>query len=190
MSAVATAAALVGLIIAFGAVSGGHFNPLITGLQWLSRERGAACTLAYVAAQIVGAILGGLLAKALFAEGSIEAVAPPLGATMVASEAVAAAGLMVVVFACSRSARREAGPFAVGGWVLAAILATPSGSYANPAIAIAALFAAGPMALPAQTVLLYVPAEVAGALLAAGVIAFTFPQAAAVSESSQKALAP
>src|SRR4051812_34120941 len=36
--AVAAAGALIGLIVAFGTVSGGHFNPLITGLQWMAGE--------------------------------------------------------------------------------------------------------------------------------------------------------
>jgi glycerol uptake facilitator-like aquaporin len=148
-SAFATAGALVGLIIAFGSVSGGHFNPLITGLQWLGGERKLDCTLAYVAAQFAGAILGVL----------------------------AAAGLMIVVFGCARSGRTETGPFAVGAWLSAAIVATPSSSYANPAITLAALVAAGPIALPRTTALLYVAAEVVGALVSFAVIAIAYPRA-------------
>ncbi len=53
-SAIATAGVLIGLILAFASVSGGHFNPLITGLQWFSGERKPDCTLAYAAAQFQG----------------------------------------------------------------------------------------------------------------------------------------
>lgn len=60
-SAAATAGALTGLIVALGAVSGGHFNPLITGLQWLMGERRSDCVLAYMAAQLAGAITGSTL---------------------------------------------------------------------------------------------------------------------------------
>lgn len=113
-SAFATAGALVGLIVAFGAVSGGHFNPLITALQWLGGERRLDCTLAYVAAQVAGAILGALLANGVFGSGMRPAVLLPATLTLISSEVLAAAGLMIVVFACARSGRTETGPFAVG----------------------------------------------------------------------------
>ncbi len=174
-SAVATASALAGLIVAFGPVSGGHLNPLITVLQWLSGERRLDCTLAYVAAQLGGGIAGALLASAV-----LRAAPPPADPvlaswTLMASEVLATAGLMIVVFGCARGGRAETGPFAVGGWVAAATIATPSTCYANPAVTLGALFAAGPIALPATTVLAYEPAEVAGALLALLVIAVAYP---------------
>jgi glycerol uptake facilitator-like aquaporin len=64
--ALGVAGALVGLIIAFGQVSGGHFNPLITLLQWLSGLRDLRCTIAYVAAQVAGGIVGALTAALMF----------------------------------------------------------------------------------------------------------------------------
>jgi glycerol uptake facilitator-like aquaporin len=95
---------------------------------------------------------------------------------LVASEIVATVFLMIVVFGCTRSGRAETDPFAVGFWLAAAIIATPSTSYTNPAIVVSALFAAGPIALSATTALLYVPAEVAGALIAFVIIGFSYPR--------------
>src|SRR5580658_6343717 len=94
-NAIATAGALVALILAFGPVSGGHFNPLITALQWLRGERSSRCTLAYCGAQLAGATLGVALANMLFAgsEPSAVAVATPL-ARLLASEVLASAALM------------------------------------------------------------------------------------------------
>jgi glycerol uptake facilitator-like aquaporin len=175
-SAVATAGALVGLIVAFGAVSGGHFNPLITGLQWLAGDRKLDCTLAYITAQFLGGVSGALLADLVFGAGWHPAVLPTVGWKMVASEAIASAGLMIVVFGCSRSGRKETGPFAVGAWLTAAIIATPSTSYANPAIAVAALFATGPISVSPATAVFYVAAEVAGALVALSCIAISHPR--------------
>jgi glycerol uptake facilitator-like aquaporin len=175
LSAVTTAGALVGLIVALGQVSGGHFNPLITGLQCLAGERRLDCTLAYVTAQLFGAGLGAVIAGALF-DAPVPTQGPMLSVrTALASEMVASAGLMIVVFGCARSGRREAAALAVGAWLTAAIIATPSGSYANPAIAIAAIVAAGPVALPSPTALFYAASEVAGALLALAVIQITYP---------------
>jgi glycerol uptake facilitator-like aquaporin len=174
-SAIGTAGALVGLILALGSVSGGHFNPLISGLQWLAGERRLDCTLAYVAAQFGGGIMGALLANVIFGADR-QFMQLPGNWTLASSETLAAAGLMIVVFGCARSSRTETGPFAVGAWLAAAIIATPSTSYANPAIVVSAVFAAGPVALPATSALLYVPAEVAGALLALIVIAIAYPR--------------
>ena len=77
-SAGTIAGALAALIVAFGSASGGHFNPLITVLQWLARERRLDCTSAYVAAQLVGCILGAVAASAVF--GAHAAAAPLAGA--------------------------------------------------------------------------------------------------------------
>ncbi|PWC31319.1 aquaporin [Azospirillum sp. TSO35-2] len=175
--ALATAGGLVGLILAFGVVSGGHFNPLITVLQWLAGERRLDCTIAYVVAQSVGAVAGALLADALFGVRT-QAVVTAATGNPALSEAVATAGLMVVVFGCSRSGRAQAGPFAVGAWLTAAILATPSGSYANPAVTLGALFTGGPVALPGGSALLYVAAQSAGALAAFLAIAVAYPKPA------------
>ncbi len=176
VSAGATAGALVGLILAFGTVSGGHFNPLITGLQWLSGERPLGCTFAYVVSQIGGGMAGALLANMLFAAGGPLMRPPAPTFTLATSELLASAGLMVVVFGCARGGRAETGPFAVGAWLTAAILATPSASYANPAVTLGALFAVGPIALSLSTALVYVPVQVVGALVAFLVIAAAYPR--------------
>src|ERR1044072_4046941 len=63
---VAVSGALLAMIFTFGTVSGGHFNPLITILQWLAGERSARCMLWYVAAQISGALCGAWLTRLLF----------------------------------------------------------------------------------------------------------------------------
>jgi glycerol uptake facilitator-like aquaporin len=174
-SADVVAATLVSLIVAFGSVSGGHFNPLITGLQWLAGQRSLGCTLAYIAAQMGGAVLGSLLASYVLGTNS-----PPT-ATMVASwrfvlsEVIASAGLMIVVFGCARSGRAETGPFAVGLWLAGAIVVMPSGSLANPAVVLGALVSRGAIAMSAHTAFLYAPAEIVGALLASLIVANVYP---------------
>ena len=178
MITVAVPASLVGLIVAFGRVSGGHFNPLISGLQGLAGERTPVCTFTYIAAQIMGAIAGGVAASMIWG------VLPPAAGTAdpqaFASEMVASAGLMLVVFGVSRRASPEAGPFAVGAWLLAAILATPTGSYANPAVTLGSAAASGPFALDRAAALLYVGAELAGGLAAFLLIRILFPRASEV----------
>jgi glycerol uptake facilitator-like aquaporin len=175
-SAIATSGALVGLILAFGPASGGHFNPLITGTQWLAGERKLDCAVAYVLAQLVGGIAGASLANVICGSVDRSSGLPVMNWLLSASETVAAAGLMTIVFGSSRGERAETGPFAVGAWLVAAIIATPSTAYANPAIAIAAIFATGPVALPVATAIVYAIAEIVGALIAFGVIAIAYPR--------------
>lgn len=177
--AIVVAAALAGLIVTFGEVSGGHFNPLITLLQWMNGERTGRCTLAYIVAQLKGAIAGAFLANLLWhAPAGTPVIA--LSYQSAASELVAAAGLMLVVFGCARSNRPETAPFAVAAWLLAAIVATPSTSYANPAIALAGVIARGPLALSPAVASVFIAAELMGALLALGLTRFFHHQKASV----------
>jgi glycerol uptake facilitator-like aquaporin len=180
----AAPAALVALVMAFGAVSGGHYNPLITVLQWLGRERTTRCTLTYIAAQIAGALLGASLADAVL---GFHRVMPPSQerSLWTPEEFVATAGLMVVVFGCARSARAETGPFAVGTWLVAVALTVP-GAYMNPALTVGALLAAGPAALSGQGILNHVPSQCAGALLAFSIIRAAYEPSAATNRSSTK----
>jgi glycerol uptake facilitator-like aquaporin len=174
--AMATAAALVGLIFALGPVSGGHFNPLITALQWLSGERASICTAVYCCAQILGAFLGAVVVN-YFTGTSVQRPDPggPTWALAV-SELACSFGLMLVVFGCARSGQRDTGPIAVGAWLAAAIIATPSSSYANPAITIAAVVSNGPVRVSITVASLYVIAQILGALIALGGISVLYPR--------------
>lgn len=177
VTAVAIAAALVGLIVALGSVSGGHYNPLITLLQWLGRERSGVCTIAYVAAQSLGGVLGGAAAAALW--GGPSATAGGLGWHGTGGELVASAGLMLVVFGCMRSGRTDTGPFAVGAWLVADIIATPTAAYANPAVVFGALVTNGPLHLATGSAAPYLLGEALGALVAFGLIHTFFPAGSA-----------
>jgi len=172
--ALALAGALVAMIVALGSISGGHFNPLITVLQWLAGEREGVCTVAYVLSQLVGAAFGGGLAAAIWR--STGGDAGGLGWHGLASEIAATAGLMLVVFGCARSGRTDTGPFAVGAWLVAAVLATPTTSYANPAVIVGALVTSGPLALNASSAIAYLVGELAGALVALLAVVLLFPK--------------
>jgi glycerol uptake facilitator-like aquaporin len=155
-SAFAVVGALVGLIVALRAVSGGHFNPVITVLQWLSGQRGIDCTLAYVAAQVGGGLTGTILADLIFARPPGQPSLALPGIPSLASEAFATFGLMLIVFCCSRSVGKLAGPLAVGAWLLGAIVSTPTGSIANPAVAVSLLAAPSSASVVSTAALLLV----------------------------------
>jgi glycerol uptake facilitator-like aquaporin len=134
---IATGSALVALILAFGPVSGAHFNPAVTladamegGLPW-------AEAAGYMCAQIVGGICGAITAHAMFRLPLISVSRHSRGgAAQVFSEFVATFGLLAVVWGCSRLHSR-ATAFAVGAYITAAYWFTASTSFANPAVTMA-----------------------------------------------------
>ena len=136
-NAAATAAGLFTIILMFGPVSGGHFNPVVSladaglgGLSW----RDAA---AYIPVQTVGCVLGAVTANGMFSLAAISisthhrATSPHL-----LSEAIATAGLVLLIFALARSHRTATAPAAVGAYIGAAYFFTSSASFANPAITV------------------------------------------------------
>jgi len=134
---VATGAALVALILAFGPISGAHFNPAVTladaslgGLGWHQVP-------AYLVDQVAGAFSGVAAAHAMFGAPVFSASHHlRSGGTQVFSEFVATTGLLCVIWGCVR-VRSSAVPFAVGAYITAAYWFTASTSFANPAVTLA-----------------------------------------------------
>jgi glycerol uptake facilitator-like aquaporin len=172
-SAMAVAGSLIGLILAFGAVSGGHFNPTITLVQWGLGRRRLDCTVSYIVAQIAGGVAGAIISGAIFAASPGRPSSEFPAISSLTSEGVASFGLMTVVFCCTRSTSKLVGPFAVGLWLLAAILSTPTGSIANPAVAISLL--AAPRSASVVAILLFVVVQIAGGSLAAFTVSKIYP---------------
>ena len=133
----ATGAALIAIILAFGPISGAHLNPAVSvadawmgGIAWRDVP-------AYLLAQMCGAFVGVAVAHAMFglAAFSISTHARS-GGTQAFSEFVATFGLLAVIWGCSRT-RPKAVPFAVGAYITAAYWFTASTSFANPAVTVA-----------------------------------------------------
>jgi glycerol uptake facilitator-like aquaporin len=134
---IATGAALVALIYTFGAISGAHFNAVVTIMDAMERGLPWRETPHYVAAQIGGAMSGTLIAHVMFALPLISLSRHARsGGAQLFSEFVATFGLLSVIWGCSRL-RANAVPLAVGAYITAAYWFTASNSFANPAVTIA-----------------------------------------------------
>jgi len=137
-NAIATAGALVGLILMFGAVSGAHFNPVVTILDRLLGSISTRDAAGYVVVQIIGACLGAMLADILFELPAITLSTHDRSSTALwISEIVATVTLLLVIQGCVRSGRAAVVPFAVAAWIGGAYWFTSSTSFANPAVTIA-----------------------------------------------------
>ena len=165
-NSLATGLALIALIIAFTPRSGAHFNPVVTLALALRGRFERSGVIAYIAGQFAGALLGVLLAHAMFDLALLQAsetVRSSPGQWL--SEVVATFGLVFLVLSLGRSSAWAA-PFAVGSYIAAAYWFTASTSFANPAVTLARGFTAtfagiGPGNVPA-----FMAAQLAGAGLA------------------------
>ncbi|CUI06266.1 aquaporin family protein [Massilia sp. P8910] len=136
-NAIATGAGLAALILTFGAVSGAHFNPLVSLSAAWQGQLPAAQVLPYIAAQLAGAFAGVMAAHAMFDLPLLSAsLHVRTGPSQWWSEFVASFGLLGVIIGCSRS-RPGATPFAVAAYITAAYWFTGSTSFANPALTLA-----------------------------------------------------
>jgi arsenate reductase len=140
-NAAATAAGLFTIILMFGPVSGGHFNPVVSladacfgGISWRD-------ALAYIPAQAAGCILGAVTANGMFSQAAVSiSTHHRASSAHLFSEAIATAGLLLVIFSLTRTKRSHAAPAAVGAYIGAAYFFTSSASFANPAISVGRMF--------------------------------------------------
>jgi glycerol uptake facilitator-like aquaporin len=176
-NAAATAAGLFAIILMFGPVSGGHFNPVVSfvdavfgGLRW----RDAAT---YLPVQVAGCVVGAVVANVMFslsaAELSTRHRASP---AHFLSEVVATLGLLLVIFALARSGRSRSAPAAAGAYIGAAYFFTSSTSFANPAITVGRMFSNTFAGIAPSSVPSFVAAQVVGGLVAVGVILVLYPR--------------
>jgi arsenate reductase len=170
-NAAATAGALIGLILMFGAVSGAHFNPVVTLVDRLTGTISTRDSLAYVAAQVVGGCLGAMVANLMFELPAIEwSTTDRSSAALWLSEVVATVGLLLVIHGCVRTGRAAAVPFAVGVWIGGAYFFTSSTSFANPAVTVARTLSDTFAGIAPSSAPMFVVAQLVGALLALGLI--------------------
>ncbi|MDV9191866.1 aquaporin [Streptomyces sp. SR27] len=170
----AAASALgLGLLIALiGPLSGAHFNPVVTLSEWWSGrpERGGREAAAYIGAQVTGAVAGALLAEAMFGRtpGTAWATEPRTAPHLLLGEAVATAGLVLVVRGLRHIGRPSLAPVAVAGYIGAAIWFTSSGSFANPAATVGRAFTDSFTGIAPASVPAFAAAQLLGMLLGMG----------------------
>jgi len=132
-----TGAILVVLILVFGPISGGHFNPAVTLAFAIRKEITGRDSILYVLTQIFGGISGVLIAHVMFDNPLIDpSTTVRSGVGQWVGEFVATFGLIGTILGCLK-ARPEAVPYAVGLYITAAYWFTSSTSFANPAVTIA-----------------------------------------------------
>jgi glycerol uptake facilitator-like aquaporin len=175
-NAAATAAGLFAIILMFGPVSGGHFNPVVSlvdaafgGLRWRH-------ALAYLPAQVAGCVLGAVSANLMFALPAVTVSARHRASPAhFLSEVVATLGLLLVIFALARTGRGRAAPAAVGAYIGAAYWFTSSTSFANPAITVGRMFSNTFAGIAPSSAPAFIAAQLVGGALGWIVIRTLYP---------------
>jgi arsenate reductase len=178
-NAAATAAGLFAIILMFGRVSGGHFNPVVSlvdavfgGLSWLDAA-------AYIPAQVVGCVIGAVAANGMFARSLVSiSTHDRASASHALSEVIATLGLLLVIFALARSDRQASAPAAVGAYIGAAYFFTSSTSFANPAITVGRMFSNSFAGIAPASTPVFIGAQLVGAVIAVGVLRYLYPKTA------------
>jgi glycerol uptake facilitator-like aquaporin len=182
-NALATALALGALILMFGPVSGAHFNPVVSAVDWwVGRRAGTGLTgrdlAGYIPAQIGGAIAGAVLADLMFALPSVSwSHTHRTGVNLWLAEVVATAGLVLLIFALARSGRAPVAPAAVGAYIGAAYWFTSSTSFANPAVTVGRAFTDTFAGIAPASVPGFVVAQLVGGVVAVAALRAWYPHA-------------
>lgn len=161
----ATVGGLYVLIEVFGPLSGAHFNPAVSVAMTLRGELPVWELLPYVAAQLIGALLGAWLAHAMFDLPILQlSTKIRAGTGQWVAEAVATAGLLLVIL------RAPAGraSILVASYIGAAYWFTASTSFANPAAAFGRMFSNSFAGIAPASVPGFMLAELAGAAIGLG----------------------
>ena len=162
-----TGAILIVLITILGPLSGAHFNPAVSLVMHRRDGVPMRATAQYILAQIVGGCVGTILAHAMFEIPMLQVSATVRsGPAQWLSEFVAAFGLILTIFGCLRF-RPDGVPTAVGLFIVAAYWFTASTSFANPAVTIARALTDTFADIAPSSVVPFIVAQMAGALVAA-----------------------
>jgi glycerol uptake facilitator-like aquaporin len=172
----ATAAGLFTIILMFGPVSGAHFNPVVSftdaafgGLSWQDAA-------AYLPAQVAGCVTGAAAANLMYARSAISiSVKHRASGAHALSEAIATAGLILIIFALARTGRARTAPAAVGAYIGAAYWFTSSTSFANPAITIGRMFTNSFAGIAPSSAPVFIGAQIAGGTAAVVIIKILYP---------------
>jgi glycerol uptake facilitator-like aquaporin len=171
------------LILLFGPVSGAHFNPVVSGVDWLlGRRHGTGLTgpdtAAYTVAQVIGGIAGALLANVMFDLPAVQISGHTRsGMGLWVGEVVATAGLIAVIVALARTGRASLSAAAVASWIGAAYWFTSSTSFANPAVTIARIFSDTFAGISPTSVPRFIVFQIVGAALGTALVVMLYPDA-------------
>ena len=166
INAFSTIFALAILIYSLAPISGAHFNPVVSLVELFKGELRSLQALAYVLAQVVGAICGSILANLMFDQIAFQVSTHSrftLGTFL--GEVIATAGLICIIGLMIFRNSQPQIPVAVAAWIGSAYFFTSSTSFANPAVTVGRMFTNTFAGIAPDSVLPFIGAQLVGAFL-------------------------
>lgn len=187
-NSLATVFGLAVLILMLGPVSGAHFNPVVSLVDWvIGRRMRSGLTLrdvfTYIAAQTIGAIGGAVLANAMFGVSLSLATTERATAPHLLAEVVATAGLILLILSLARTGRSSFAAPAIGAYIGAAYWFTSSTSFANPAVTIGRMYSDTFAGIAPTSVIPFIIAQLVGAAIGAILALWLFPAPATTADN-------
>ena len=166
----ATGAGLFVLISSIANISGAHFNPVVTMAMYFTKKIKKDLIVTYISAQILGCLLGVMLANFMFDLPLIElSIKARPGINIFIAELIATFGLIFIIFGSLKNGT-VAVAASVATYITAGYWFTSSTSFANPAVALARTFTDTFTGINYLNTPTYIFAEILGALLALFII--------------------
>ncbi|HWH25626.1 MAG TPA: MIP/aquaporin family protein [Pseudolysinimonas sp.] len=179
-NALATALGLGVIIVILGPVSGAHLNPVISLVDAILGRRRWGDALSYIPAQVLGCAAGAILANLMFGGAAVSiSTNDRLTPAHLLSEAVATAGLVLVVFLLAAHGQQRFAPVSVGAYIGAAYFFTSSTGFANPAITVGRMLTDTFSGIAPSSAPAFIAAQVVGGVLGLGLVRLLAPTASA-----------
>jgi glycerol uptake facilitator-like aquaporin len=162
---------LVLIIVIFAPISGAQLNPVVSLVELAAGMQSLGRTLAFITAQILGAIVGAIFANVMFDLPALQIShhARVTTGTLI-GEVVATAGLVIIIGLLTKRGLNRSIPFAVAAWVYSACFFTSSTCFANPAVTIGRAFTDTYVGIAPASVAPFIIAQLIGGALAFGVV--------------------
>jgi glycerol uptake facilitator-like aquaporin len=171
INTISTVFGLFVLIQILSPISGAHFNPVVTLVDFIQGKSSIAQLIQYSAAQVLGAISGALLANAMFDHAIIEtATKTRSGSNLYLAEIVATAGLILVINLLVAQKNLTVIPVTVAAWIGSAYFFTSSTSFANPAVTIGRTFTDSFAGIAPDCAPQFIAAQILGSLIGLGLV--------------------
>ena len=165
-NSLATGAILFVIITMFINISGAYFNPVVIISDYINGKITLNLSTIFILAQIIGGILGCLLANIYFEKEIFElSTNDRYSFATFLSEIVATFGLILTIIVIGSKDKNKIA-IAVSLYIAAGYWFTSSTSFANPAVTISRMFTNTFTGIHPESVLYFILAQIIGALVA------------------------
>lgn len=166
INTIATVFILYIIITLLGPISGAHFNPVVTAVDYFTKKKSAKDSFLYILSQLAGAAAGAIVANLMFDLKAINiSQHQRSGANLLLAEVIATAGLILIIHLALKQKEDKKIPRLVAAWIGAAYFFTSSTSFANPAAVFGRMFSDTFSGIAPKSAPLFILAEILGGLL-------------------------